>query len=245
VTKNTNREGSLVTHSIRTAPRWKRAASIDLGLGAAGLLGPGAALAAPGEYIVQFDAGTSSREARALVAAHGGRVTRDLHLIDGVGARLSAAAADELRGDPRVHAVSGNAPTATRADSVADPTALASAYNQSILATNAWKNNGGTRGAGVGVAVIDTGVAGDLPDFRRSRDDARSRVVASAVVNPAATTARDTYGHGTHVAGLIAGNGNNRPSSEPNRATTSAWPRRRTSSPSRSPTTPVRRRSST
>ena len=46
----------------------------------------------------------------------------------------------------------------------------------------------GYTGKGVGVAVIDTGIAGDLPDFRVSQTDPTSRVIATAVVNPAATT---------------------------------------------------------
>jgi serine protease AprX len=61
-------------------------------------------------------------------------------------------------------------------------------------------------GAGVGVAVIDTGIAGDLPDFRDPEDPDTSRVVATAVTNPCARSATDHFGHGTHVAGLIAGN---------------------------------------
>ena len=60
------------------------------------------------------------------------------------------------------------------------------------------------------MAVIDTGIAGNLADFKVSQTNGASRVVASAVTNPYATTANDTYGHGTHVAGIIAGNGNNR-----------------------------------
>ncbi len=60
--------------------------------------------------------------------------------------------------------------------------------------------------AGVGVAVIDTGIDGDLPDFQGATG---SRVIATAVTNPNATTATDSYGHGTDVAGIIAGNGNN------------------------------------
>ena len=56
----------------------------------------------------------------------------------------------------------------------------------------------------MGVAVIDTGIAGDLPDFQIPRGG--SRVIASAVTNPCARDANDHYGHGTHVAGLIAGN---------------------------------------
>jgi serine protease AprX len=57
--------------------------------------------------------------------------------------------------------------------------------------------------------VIDTGIAGGLPDFRTSRLNPASRVVASAVIDPGAGTANDTYGHGTLVAGLVGGNGDN------------------------------------
>jgi serine protease AprX len=56
--------------------------------------------------------------------------------------------------------------------------------------------------------VIDTGIAGDLADF--SDDDGSSRVIGSAVVNPDAHGAGDRFGHGTHVAGIIAGDGNRR-----------------------------------
>ena len=72
----------------------------------------------------------------------------------------------------------------------------------------------GITGTGVGVAVVDTGVDGSLPDFA-SKDHGHSRVVASAVANTDATTATDSYGHGTDVAGIIAGDGDNRGGSDP------------------------------
>jgi serine protease AprX len=68
-----------------------------------------------------------------------------------------------------------------------------------------WRANG----RGVGVAVLDTGIAGDLPDFVTA---GKSRVIATAVTNPCARNANDQVGHGTHVAGLIAGNSMNAPS---------------------------------
>jgi serine protease AprX len=73
-----------------------------------------------------------------------------------------------------------------------------------VRADRAWFR---ATGSGVGVAVIDTGIAGDLADFRDSEDLTQSRVVATAVTNPCARDATDHFGHGTHVAGLIAGNG--------------------------------------
>jgi serine protease AprX len=91
-----------------------------------------------------------------------------------------------------------------------DTSRLASAYPASVFAPAAW---GATTGRGVGVAVIDTGIDGDLPDFAGA--DGTSRVVASVVTNAGATTAADTYGHGTHVAGIIAGDGTRRDAADP------------------------------
>jgi len=72
-----------------------------------------------------------------------------------------------------------------------------------VRADRAWQR---ATGRGVGVAVLDTGIAGDLPDFVTA---GKSRVIATAVTNPCARNANDQVGHGTHVAGLIAGNSMN------------------------------------
>lgn len=176
------------------------------------------------EVIVQLRPGMSASAGRQLVLSQGGSALRGLRIIHGLAARLSAARAQRLNGEAGVRAASLNTPIKTQnwgwkhhrwrhggADAV-DDSRLASSYDRSIGADTAW--NAGYTGEGVGVAVVDTGIAGDLPDFRVSQDDSTSRVVASAVVNPAASTAGDSFGHGTHVAGLIAGDGTNRPSSD-------------------------------
>ena len=52
----------------------------------------------------------------------------------------------------------------------------------------------GVTGRGVGVAVIDTGVAGQMADFRDA--NGQTRIVANVVTSPGATTAGDGFGHG-------------------------------------------------
>src|SRR5581483_11405941 len=59
-------------------------------------------------------------------------------------------------------------------------------------------------GTSVGVAVIDSGIT-DHPDLHKA--SGASRVVYSESFVAADITTADAYGHGTHVAGLIGGNG--------------------------------------
>jgi serine protease AprX len=64
----------------------------------------------------------------------------------------------------------------------------------------------GYDGAGVGVAVIDSGVAAWHDDLATA-DGAAQRVEAFVDFVEGRTVPYDDYGHGTHVAGIIAGNG--------------------------------------
>src|SRR4029077_1683192 len=77
---------------------------------------------------------------------------------------------------------------------------VVTAINADIAYSNGWN------GTGVGVAVVDSGV-GSPDDLNSDGNVQPSRVVYSqSFVNGDASTA-DGYGHGTHVAGIIAGNG--------------------------------------
>ncbi len=173
------------------------------------------------EVILQLRSGTGPAAGRSLVRSAGGTVIRSLPIIDGMGARLAAAKAQHLASSPGVRAISLNAKVHSEGfrfgrridgDGV-DDSRLASSYDRSVHADTAWRM--GATGDGVGVAVVDTGIQGNLPDFSVSRRDSTSRVIASAVANPGASTAADTLGHGTHVAGLIAGDGTNRQVRDP------------------------------
>jgi serine protease AprX len=164
------------------------------------------------EVIVQLQPASPPATRRGLLRSLGATHVRDLPIVHGFAARMSAAAAAVLAHRPGVRAVTLNAPVEPSGS--VDSSRLTTAYPPSINAEKVW-NGLNLTGRGVGVAVIDTGIAGDVPDFRTSETDPTSRVVASVVTNPAATTATDTYGHGTHVAGILAGNGLNRADSDP------------------------------
>ena len=59
----------------------------------------------------------------------------------------------------------------------------------------------GLDGTGVSIAIIDSGI-GDSPDL-----DKKKIVYSYDFVTATGPAAADKYGHGTHVAGIIAGNG--------------------------------------
>jgi serine protease AprX len=163
------------------------------------------------EAIVQFNAGVSAAAQRADVARVNGRVTGDLHIIHGLAVRVSAARAGTLASNGDVRAVSLNARVAPQDAPVAGD--LSTTFNQTLGAAALWHLPVRLTGRGIGVAVIDTGIDGQLPDFRGASGS--SRVIATAVTNPEASTVMDTYGHGTHVAGIIAGNSEYRDASDP------------------------------
>ncbi len=181
---------------------------VDSGLAALARSHPGT----PVIVIAQFRAGVSPARAARDVRRAGGTVTGHLPIINGLALRSSAASALGLAGVRDVHAVTLDA--TVRSQSLPVASELATTFNQALGVPTLWTRLfAPATGAGVGVAVIDTGIDGTLPDFRA--DDGSSRVIATAVTNPQATTVTDTYGHGTDVAGLIAGNGANRSAGDP------------------------------
>jgi serine protease AprX len=166
------------------------------------------------QAIVQFNAPVSEARAKADTQGHG-RIIGNLPIIHGLAIQATAAQARSLAANPDVHAVSLNGTVTTQSvpfgqqlpmihgSQPVSAAQLQTTYDQTLGVTDLWKY--GITGTGVGVAMIDTGIDGALPDFATANGN-NSRVIASAVDNSGATTAADTYGHGTDVAGIIAGN---------------------------------------
>lgn len=118
------------------------------------------------------------------------RVSHRLPLIDGFSATMTAAQARALARHPQVRRVA--------ADGVMR--ALDDATNADYGATAALTDRAGLSGLGIGICVVDTGVAPDheqiAPRPVTFRDFVGSR-----------TTAYDDHGHGTHVMSIAAGDG--------------------------------------
>ncbi|MGA7670154.1 MAG: S8 family peptidase [Nitrolancea sp.] len=91
--------------------------------------------------------------------------------------------------------------TATRGqEDLTNISALKTIYPETVGATDLWDH--GVTGTGVGVAVIDTGIA-QVKDFS-GPNDGQGRIVAQQNFTDTSSTS-DGYGHGTHIAGIIGG----------------------------------------
>lgn len=133
----------------------------------------------------------------------GGRITAELPLINGFAATLPRGAVQKLAADPGVEVISANRAVRPQGRAVKGGGELAPRV---VEAPKAWST--GLSGRGVTVALLDTGVA-DLPDLAGrlvpvKDDDGRT---ASCYDLSGEGHCGDSYGHGTFIAGLIAGNG--------------------------------------
>ena len=133
-----------------------------------------------------------------LALGVGGSVVEDFSFINAVVLDVPPLLVPVLQTLPGVKYISLDAPVIPLA---IDATDLSTTYEPSIGVPSVWNGTAGTpsaTGAGVGVAVLDTGLNTTLPDFSGPG-------VFAVNTNPRATNAQDGHGHGTHVAGTIKG----------------------------------------
>jgi serine protease AprX len=178
-------------------------------------LSPGAAATAPGPSLGsswgRLDPGlttTGDTVSEVIVTAHagveaaadavrrvGGTLEERLALVGGVAADVPARMLEQLAATPGVTAVTAD--REGRFSSVTyDETGTASSFVKSTRASVGWA--GGHLGKGVGVAVIDTGIS--------SMNDFSGRLVHGPDLSGEGTII-DSYGHGTVMAGAVAGSG--------------------------------------
>ena len=145
----------------------------------------------PVDVIVQFKHTPAASTVRRL-ANLGGVRRQNFSLISGGVFRVPANRVGAFANDPDVAYVSPNRPLRAAAD-----------YTEATVGADVAQSYG-LDGTGVTIAVIDSGIS-DHPDLHDPVTGA-SRVVYSQSFVPGTDT-NDHYGHGTHVAGILAGNG--------------------------------------
>jgi len=137
---------------------------------------------------------TTAGAADTLIVSLGGTLGRSLGIIKGRVADLSNLQLQTLASSTLV----------TRVD-LDRPTRAANERTRTTIGAAAVASELGLDGTGIGVAVIDSGVTGLHDDLASGSSAARVAHFADFVGSQA--SAYDDYGHGTHVAGIIAGNG--------------------------------------
>ncbi len=163
--------------------------------------------AAPDEevqVIVQFQPG--AKNIARVAESYGGKVLTTLDIIHAVTVAMTAEQAVRLSTHPSVKWVSPDAPMqSTACPQCVDTSRLASAYIDAINANDIWNTSPYIQGKTVGVAVIDSGIN---PNGDLYTQSGANRLVANVRFNSDYNqSTSDGYGHGTHVAGILAGDG--------------------------------------
>lgn len=123
----------------------------------------------------------------------GGAIVNEIPIVNGLVAVLDLDGILQLSNKPNVVYISKDRTVTPFLNNAA----------AAVNAPAAWKS--GYTGAGIGVALIDSGV-NNHPDLQTGILPL-SRVVYNQSFVSGNSSASDQYGHGTHIAGSIAGNG--------------------------------------
>jgi serine protease AprX len=142
--------------------------------------------------IIEFNDETGADN---LIKATGGKTGRRLGIIKARTARLSNSKLKALANDPRVKRVHLDRP----AGGFIGRTAV-------TVGARAVQELMGYNGAGVGVAIVDSGITGWHDDLTIANGQGQ-RVSRFVDFVNGYTQPYDDWGHGTHVAGIVAGNG--------------------------------------
>ena len=125
--------------------------------------------------------------------------TRAVPIAHGIAADLTAAQIGYFRDDAHVERIIYDAPVRLT-DTPFNPSALATVYPAVVDAMPLWSSiSSPLTGNGIGIAIVDSGIA--------PHPDVATRIVAAQNFNVNVASPNDDYGHGTAVAGIIAGDG--------------------------------------
>ena len=155
----------------------------------------------------------SSDLARKKVLAAEGTVTHELPILNAVGAELEPISLEVLAEDPQIRriVIDSNDSTNEQADQETSSDTISwLTQDTGSPSQNAWleslvnSESHGLTGQGIGLAIIDTGIA-----KTNERIGWQPNVIAryNALTNSESDELRDSTGHGTHIISLISGVG--------------------------------------
>jgi serine protease AprX len=171
------------------------AAILAATLAGTSLAGAPAASASPQDTVIVTATGLLSPVSAVLGV--GGTILSRFHLINGVVALVPAALEPVLDALPGITVTPDAAVKVQAAPESTGPHTPSDVFLQETGADQMASQ--GDTGQGVTVAVLDTGID-NLPDFS-------GRLIGGVDLTGGNNPFQDSYGHGTFVAGLIAGNG--------------------------------------
>ena len=154
--------------------------------------------------------GDGTNDIAAVIDRLDGSIIDNLYIINAVVADLPAGSVTHLAQTNGVQWVSLDAPVVSAGKPCSeciDVSDLIGIYPQAVGATQLWNESPFIQGKGVGVAIVDSGVTekGDLAINTNGRGG--YRIVVNEKFNSRTNSQSDGYGHGTHIAGIIGGNG--------------------------------------
>lgn len=163
----------------------------------------GLAAGDPVDVVVTFTGPGDAAAAQQAVGAFG--LLREFTLIDGFAATMSGAQARALAGVPGVFRVEEDVDVYVTLESARPAFGVDLVYE-----ADPELGGLGITGARVGICIVDTGIMGDHEQFMNSGGSKVYGFYDFVNVN-GVTTAYDDHGHGTHVAGIAAGDGTGAP----------------------------------
>jgi serine protease AprX len=141
--------------------------------------------------VISYNQSPPDAHLQKLVAAQGSVQWKSTY-VNAVAATIPVSALAALESDAAVSYIAS--------DRAVNPTLD---YTTAAVNANVAFSSGLT-GAGVAVAIVDSGVN---PHLDLSDSSGKSRIVYSQSFVVGDTSVFDEYGHGTHVAGIVAGDG--------------------------------------
>jgi len=156
------------------------------------------------DVIIQFNQ-TPKAQHFADLAARGGRLKFSLEHINGAAYRIPVKVLAWLQNHPDVAYVTPDRPNKVAWFDGGNGNGNGPDDDIPAVMGDVATQQFGLDGTGVGVAIIDSGVFNH--DDLQNTSGLASRIVYSESFIPGDASTNDAYGHGTHVAGILAGSG--------------------------------------